>query len=203
MKVTTTRQIATLLYNVVACGLAAYAAYRVFPRVQLAGHAAILGASAALIAILSAIAGQVFGKLDKLLQDSEKYDATRVRRIYAYVHASRRRLVILLFIAAAFGVLNTGLAFLLPRVAEPVETALRYAVAVGYAGVMSILLFAMRLTHAYLSLDRFRLNLFTAIQNEEQRDKALLELRPSALTAFPKREGGAGGTGVPMESVRE
>ena len=177
--------VTAIAYNVLVCAAVAVVAYRYYSLADLDVHSGVFAASAALSAVLSAISLQVFGKYDKILQDSEKFDLLRVERIYAYVHASRRRLLLFLVAAVVFLVVNTGIAVVLPKPNVLTAIAARRAFAIGYFGVAGVLLFALRITHAYLQVDGFRLSLFRAIQLEDERQQAILELRPSAIKQFP------------------
>lgn len=173
-----------IAYNGAFCAAVGALAYRWYGLAPREMHAGVFAASAALSAVLSAISLQVFGKYDKILQDAEKYDVLRVERIYAYVHASRRRLLLFLVAAVVFLIVNTGLAVVLPKGDVVTEIAAHRAVSIGYFGVAGVLLFALRITHAYLRVDGFRLELFRSIQVEDERQQAILELRPSSVKQF-------------------
>lgn len=176
---------AAIGYGVLLCGGVGFGAYRLFLILPREWHAALIGASAALMTVVSATALQVFGKYDRLLQDSEKYDLHRMRSVYQFVHGSRRRLTILLFLTAMAGVVNAGIAVLLSKPQALNASTVRILVAVGYGGLALILLFAVRVAHVYLRFDEFRRAIVETIMRDEAREKALLELRPSTLTPFP------------------
>lgn len=163
--------------NLAVLGLVGWIAYRWYVIIPSAIHGAVFTGGSVVAAALVALSTQVFGKFDKLLQDSEKYGAVRTARIYAYVGAVRRRLV--WWILAAFVALvgTAGAAYLLK---EPSLTGKRWATVVGYVALSTVALAAMRVVSAYLRVDSFRLELFKAIENERIREETIRAMRPTS-----------------------
>lgn len=177
----------TIVSHALVCGGVAFLAFRLFRSWPREWHAGVLGASAALVTILSAVSMQVFGKYDRLLQDAEGYDVLRMRQIYRFLSASRRRLVWLLFVVAGAGIYNAGAAILLPKTDAVSDSAARILASAGYAGITLVLLYAYRIVDVYLAFDGFRREVVEVIMQEKARIERLLEMRPSVLRQFEDR----------------
>lgn len=164
------------IYAAIAAAFGA-AAYRWSDVLPLTMHGAVFASGSLLGAIVLTFGGQVFGKFDRLLQDSEQLDYVRTTRVYRYIGAARKRVAFWMLGSLAC-VLITGSAAYLVKDQELGD--LRGAVAVGYAALTIVVLAAIRIVSAYLRIDGFRLALMKTIENERRRSETLRAMRPAA-----------------------
>jgi hypothetical protein len=175
----------TAFVTLVACAAAWFVGVYVLALFPNSWMGAFIGASAGLVTVLSAACFAVFGKLDKIIQDAEKHDSVRVRRINAYVHGVRRRLLVYLVMGVLAGLSNAGIALLLPKIDPSLIS--RILVGLGSMCAAYILVFMLQISIAYLSVDKFRFDLFEAIDKEDRRLRILAELRPSRVGSLESR----------------
>jgi len=169
-------------------GAAAYREWLVFlPQV----HGAIFTGGSVVGGVLLGFGLQVFGKVDRLLMDWEKYDYAKVERVYKYLGALRRRLVFWLLASFASLVAMAAVAYLLkeststnPSLTVPARLV-RAGITSGYVGLTIVLLAGIRTVTAYLGLDEFRLSLLKVVAAEESRRTTLEAMRdPRAIAEF-------------------
>lgn len=139
-------------------------------------HWSIFAGAAALSAGLLFFSGLVFNKLDKVLQDTEKFDVSRTQKAYEYGDAMRGRLARWLassLIALSVSVTVSNI------LKEKAVTDDRVVIVLGYMCIALALLTGGRLFGAYLSLDKFRLSLLKKMDSDQKRSDALRALRAS------------------------
>jgi hypothetical protein len=148
-------------------------------------HAPIFYSTTAIGTAIAGFAWQAFGKLDKLLQDTEKYDIARTTRAYSYVRRLRKRLVLWFWVVVGAAVTDAAIAATLPirpRLYEP-DTLV---IILGYVLLCAIVLGGVRIVTGYLSLDGFRLELLKVMAGEQKRIDALRAMRGDSLPDVSK-----------------
>lgn len=176
------RRLLLVTANLVVVGAVVFLADRYWDVVPAGLHGAIFAGGSVLSAVLLFLGGQIFGKFDKLLQDSEKYEFVRTSRIYGYVGGLRSRL----FVWAGAGLLSlfvtAGCAYIIK---EKTFSDLSSTIVLGYAALSLVALASIRICSAYLRFDGFRLKLLRLIDAEDKRLVTLREMRkPTVLGTF-------------------
>lgn len=183
------RTVATVAYSAILCLSAAGAAYYLSP-LPKGVDLVVIGGSGAVMGGIIAVLNQMLGKLDRVQQDADKFEASRATATGRYLRSLRRRMLALFVATLVCGGFNTALAVALGK-EWVTDVAAGFVVPLAYGFVVAILLFAIRIVGVYLALDEFRDRLVRMIQNEEKRTKDMLELRPSKLTPFPRAKAGS------------
>jgi hypothetical protein len=172
------KRVVRVLFNGAALAAAALGGLELHERIPHVIHAAVFLGAAGVSAALILFGTQVFGKLDKTLEGTEKFDTVRTESAYQYVAGLRRRLVMWLSGASISFAAAAAVASIL-RDGSLVDD--RPAIVVGYLALAVIGLTAYRLVSAYLSLDGFRFELLTSMAREQKRADALKALDPGDI----------------------
>jgi hypothetical protein len=170
------------------CIAAGYAGYLWFESLGRDGTALVLGSSALLMTALLFLTKEVMAKLDKLIDAADKFEIDSfVGPIYSLVRAIRQRLVLRLGVAVLAGAANAGLAIAIPKTATIEWSSARLMAAIGFAALVFIVFYGIRVAGLLMELDDLRLRVTRAVESERDRAAMLLALNPSKVKSFPDK----------------
>jgi hypothetical protein len=153
-------------------------------------HATIFSIASTIGVLLMVTSVWVSSRFDAILADTEKRgDTVRMRGVTFYVAQSRRELFVFLWTAVLSWVSAGAMAVLLTRTPPLPHPGVDLVWGIGYACVVAIAAYAIRIGRVYLRLDSFRNELFAALDSEKSRASSLRTLNSKSVAPLTRSSG--------------